>query len=92
MIAPGIGGTLRFVLGDQLSPGLASQRDINPETDVVLGAEVVGECTYGRQHVKKVVSVLSAMRHFAEALRATGIRIDYRHLADTGNTGAINAA
>ncbi len=89
MTAPAAGGTLRFVLGDQLSLSLASLRDINPETDVVLMAEVVGECTYVRHHVKKIVFVLSAMRHFAEALRATGIRVDYRHLADAGNTGSL---
>lgn len=89
MTAPAAGGKLRFVLGDQLSLSLASLRDIDPETDVVLIAEVMGECTYVRHHVKKIVFVLSTMRHFAEALRATGIRVDYRHLADAGDTGSL---
>jgi deoxyribodipyrimidine photolyase-related protein len=87
MTAPVAGGTLRFLLGDQLSLGLASLRDIDPGTDVVLMAEVMGECTYVRHHVKKIVFVLSAMRHFAEALRAKGIRVDYRHLTDADNSG-----
>lgn len=69
--------TLRFVLGDQLSPNLSSLRDINPEIDVVLMVEVADECTYVRHHVKKIAFVLSAMRHFAEALRARGIVVDY---------------
>ncbi|HYN38861.1 MAG TPA: cryptochrome/photolyase family protein, partial [Rhodospirillales bacterium] len=62
-------GTLRFVLGDQLSRGLSSLRDIDPAADVVLMAEVMGECTYVRHHAKKIAFVLSAMRQFAETLR-----------------------
>ena len=89
MVAPAASGTLRFVLGDQLSHNLASLRDINPETDVVLIAEVMGECTYVRHHVKKIAFVLSAMRHFAGALRAKGIRVDYRHLTDAKSTGSL---
>jgi deoxyribodipyrimidine photolyase-related protein len=89
MMALAASGTLRFVLGDQLSHSLASLRDINPETDVVLMAEVIRECTYVRHHVKKIVFVLSAMRHFAEELRAKGIRVDYRHLDDAGNSGSL---
>ena len=81
--------TLRFVLGDQLSLGVASLRDIDPERDVVLMVEVMDECTYVRHHVKKIVFVLSAMRHFAEALRARGIRVDYRRLDEEGNTGSF---
>lgn len=83
------GSTLRVILGDQLSLNLASLRDIDPEKDVVLMAEVMGECTYVRHHVKKIVFVLSAMRHFAETLRARGIRVDYRHLADADNSGSL---
>ncbi len=89
MRARAAGGTLRFVLGDQLSPNLASLADIDPDTDVVLMVEAVGECTYVRHHVKKIVFVLSAMRHFAEALRRTGIEVDYRRLTDVDNTGSF---
>jgi deoxyribodipyrimidine photolyase-related protein len=82
-------GTLRFVLGDQLDARIASLRDIDKATDVVLMVEAADECTYVRHHPKKIVFVLSAMRHFAQALRAQGIRVDYRHLADADNTGSL---
>ncbi len=81
--------TLRLVLGDQLSFGLASLRDIDPETDIVLIIEAIDECTYVRHHVKKIAFVLSAMRHFAEALQARGIRVDYRVLTGRENTGSF---
>lgn len=85
----GLGGTLRVVLGDQLSLGLTALRDLDPGRDVVLMAEVMGECTYVRHHVKKIVFVLAAMRHFADALRGRGITVDYRHLDDPGNSGSL---
>ena len=68
--------TLRIVLGDQCSAGLSALRDLDPARDVVLMAEVMGECTYVRHHAKKIVLVLSAMRHFARALQARGVRTE----------------
>jgi deoxyribodipyrimidine photolyase-related protein len=85
------GGVLRLVLGDQLSLGLSSLRDLDPVRDVVLMAEVMGECTYVRHHVKKIVFVLAAMRHFADALRGRGITVDYRHLDDPANSGSLRS-
>ncbi len=52
-------------------------------------AEVMGECTYVRHHPKKIVLVLSAMRHFAAALRERGVAVDYVRLDDEGNTGSL---
>lgn len=88
-MAKGAGGTLRFVLGDQLSFALSSLRDLDPTRDVVVMAEVMGECTYVRHHVKKIVFVLSAMRHFADTLRGRGVTVDYRHLDDPFNSGSL---
>ena len=79
---------LRIVLGDQLSPNLASLRDIEPG-DVVLMAEVMDECSYVPHHVHKITLVLAGMRHFAETLRARGITVDYRKLDDTDNTNSL---
>ena len=81
--------TLRIVLGDQCSRGLSALRDLDPARDIVLLSEVVGECTYVRHHAKKIVLVLSAMRHFARALRACGVQVDYVALDDPGNTGSL---
>jgi deoxyribodipyrimidine photolyase-related protein len=80
---------LRVVLGDQLSPGIAALAGIDPARDVVLLAEVLGECTYVRHHKKKLVLVLSAMRHFAAELRARGVRVAYTALDDPGNTQSL---
>ena len=79
---------LRLVLGDQLTRDVASLRDTS-EGDVVLMAEVAGETTYVKHHKQKIAFVLSAMRHFAEELRAAGISVDYIKLDDIGNTGSI---
>ncbi|GAB5470259.1 MAG: cryptochrome/photolyase family protein [Rhodospirillales bacterium] len=80
---------LRLVLGDQLTGCLAGLRDLDRERDVVLLAEVQAECTYVRHHKQKIVLVLSAMRHFAEALRSEGIAVDYVTLDDPDNSGSI---
>jgi deoxyribodipyrimidine photolyase-related protein len=90
--APGRGGrmtTLRLVLGDQLTRDLASLRDIDASHDVVLMAEVHDETTYVPHHKQKIVLVLSAMRHFAEELRESGIGVDYVKLDDDVNSGSL---
>ncbi len=83
------GGTLRVVLGDQLSRGLSALEGLDPARDTVLLAEVMEECTYVLHHPKKIVLVLSGMRHFARALRARGIKVAYTRLLDSGNTGSL---
>ncbi len=82
-------GTLRIVLGDQLSPRIAALADLDPAADTVLMAEVQAECTYVKHHAKKLVLVLSAMRHFARALRARGVRVAYVKLDDPLNTQSL---
>ena len=82
-------GALRFVLGDQCSRGLSALDDLDPAHDVVLMAEVMAECTYVKHHPKKIVLVLSAMRHFARALRARGVTVDYVALDDPANTHTL---
>ena len=82
-------GTLRIVLGDQVSRSLSALSDLDPARDVVLLAEVDGECTYVKHHPKKIVLVLSAMRHFAQALAARGVRVDYVRLDDPDNTHSL---
>jgi deoxyribodipyrimidine photolyase-related protein len=81
--------TLRVVLGDQLSPGIAALRDIDAGRDIVLIAEVAAEASYVRHHKKKIAFLFAAMRHFAEALRARGLRVDYVTLDDLANTGTL---
>ncbi|PWE18021.1 cryptochrome/photolyase family protein [Marinicauda salina] len=77
---------LRLVLGDQLTRDIASLRDLDPEADLVVMAEVDTEATYVRHHKKKIAFVFSAMRHFAAELEAEGVRIAYTRIDDPDNT------
>lgn len=80
---------LILILGDQLSPAISSLKAGDPSRDRVLMAEVAAEATYVPHHKKKLAFVFSAMRHFAEALRECGWRVDYIRLDDTENTGSL---
>jgi len=81
--------TLRLVLGDQLSTRLAVIAQADKAHDVILMAEVMAEATYVRHHVKKIAFLFSAMRHFAEALRAAGYRVLYVALNDPDNSQTL---
>ncbi|KGF70245.1 deoxyribodipyrimidine photolyase [Hoeflea sp. BAL378] len=83
---------LRFVLGDQLSRDLSSLVDAKPGQDVIFLAEVMGEATSVRHHKKKIAFLFSAMRHFADDLRAEGFEVDYLRLDADGNPGEFGAA
>ncbi|NBN80061.1 cryptochrome/photolyase family protein [Microvirga tunisiensis] len=85
----GDGPALVFILGDQLSRGLASLRRADPSRDVVLMVEVAEETTYVPHHKKKIAFILSAMRHFAEALRHEGWTVDYVRLDDPDNSASF---
>ncbi|MDX8354891.1 cryptochrome/photolyase family protein [Cognatiyoonia sp. IB215182] len=80
---------LVLVLGDQLSAGLSALLKTDKANDVVVMAEVMGEATYVPHHPKKIAFTLSAMRKFAERLRADGWQVAYTRLDDTENTGSI---
>ena len=81
---------LRVVLGDQCSRTLPALEDLDPDGDVVLMMEVQEECTYVGHHPQKITLILSAMRHFARALEARGVRVDYVRLDDPDNTHAFS--
>ena len=88
---PSRGGVLRLVLGDQISDGrLSSLRDLDPRGDVVLLAEVMSEASYVRHHKQKFALVFSAMRQFAERLRAGGAVVRYVRLDDPANSQSLN--
>ncbi len=84
------GGTLRLVLGDQLSHGVAALRDLDPARDTVLMAELVAEATYVPHHKKKLALIFAAMRHFAESLRQRGVKVRYVPLDEPGNSGMLS--
>jgi deoxyribodipyrimidine photolyase-related protein len=82
---------LVFILGDQLSMNISSLNSIDRERDVVLLCEVAEETTYVRHHRKKIIFILSAMRHFANELSAEGFKVRYIKLDDADNTGSFTS-
>ena len=82
---------LCVILGDQLSHNLSSLAACDPARDIVLMMEVAEETRYVPHHWQKIVLILSAMRHFADELRAAGWQVDYIRLDDTANTGSFTA-
>ena len=80
---------LILVLGDQLTPVVSSLAAGDPARDLVLMAELHDEATYVRHHKKKIAFLFSAMRHFADELRATGWTVDYVKLEDPDNRGSF---
>lgn len=83
------GGTLRLVLGDQLSHHISSLKDIDPDKDTIWMCEVWEEATYVRHHKKKIAFLFSAMRHFAAELSAKGYNVHYTKLDDVDNAGSF---
>jgi deoxyribodipyrimidine photolyase-related protein len=80
---------LLFLLGDQLSHRLLASKQLVKNETVILMAEVHDETTYVGHHKKKLVFVLSSMRHFAAELEEQGWRVDYVTLEDPENTGSF---
>ena len=80
---------LVLILGDQLSLGLSALQAADPARDVVVMAEVEAEGRYVPHHPQKIALILSAMRHFADELRAAGWRVAYTRLDDPDNSHSI---
>jgi len=80
---------LVLVLGDQLCHDIPALREADPARDIVVMAEVMEEGTYVPHHPRKIALVLSAMRHFAEELRAGGWQVAYTRLDDPGASRSI---
>lgn len=81
--------TLIPVLGDQLSPDIASLRSADKAHSIVLMMEVADETTYVKHHKAKIAFILSAMRHYADQLRDDGWTVDYVRLDDPENSGSF---
>ena len=65
-----------LILGDQLNLSLSSLQAAGPDAEIFM-AEVADEAGYVRHHQQKIVLVFSAMRHFAEKLKAQGRKVHY---------------
>ncbi len=80
---------LRVVFSDQLSRGLASLQGYQ-DGDVIFFVETMQEFTHVKHHKKKIILLLSAMRHFAEELKGIGYKINYIKIEDKDNSQLIN--
>ncbi|MEO7105339.1 MAG: cryptochrome/photolyase family protein [Rhodoferax sp.] len=80
---------LVIVLGDQLDAQSCALLDFDPTQDVVWMAEVAEESTHVWSAKQRIAVFLSAMRHFAQDLRARGLPLVYSHLDDGGNQGTL---
>lgn len=82
--------TLRIILWDQLSVDIASLCNIDKQNDIILFCEVREECVNVKHHKKKLVFLLSAMRHFASELTLQGYHVCYVKLDDKDNTQTLS--
>ncbi len=76
---------LVLILGDQLNFSNPALAQFDPAQDQVLMIEAEGEASAVWSHQARVVLFLSAMRHFAEEIRARGWPLDYVKLDDSGS-------
>jgi deoxyribodipyrimidine photolyase-related protein len=77
---------LVVVFGDQLDADAPPIAGLDPARDAVVMLEVAGESRHIPSHIQRTVLFLSAMRNFAAALRARGVRVHYVALDDPANT------
>jgi deoxyribodipyrimidine photolyase-related protein len=68
---------LVMVLGDQLNTNSAAFDGFDTQLDRVVMGEVAGEAAHVWSHKARIAYFFSAMRHFAETLRAQGCALDY---------------
>ena len=83
--------TLVIVLGDQLDLEAAAFDGFDPAQDAAWMTEAREESTHIWSSKQRIVMFLTAMRHFAQALRAAGRPLHYTRLDDPGNRGSLAA-
>ena len=80
---------LVIVLGDQLDLHSSALQGFDAAQDMVWMAEVAEESTHVWSAKQRIAVFLSAMRHFAQSLRALGLPVDYTRLDAPGNAGTL---
>jgi deoxyribodipyrimidine photolyase-related protein len=82
---------LVIVLGDQLDHHAAGLDGFDPKQDCIWMAEVRHESRHVPSSKQRITLFLSAMRHFAEELRARQSPLDYTQLNHPKNSGTLGA-
>ena len=80
---------LVVVLGDQLNLDASALADFDPAQDAIWMAEVMEESTHVTSSKQRSTLFLSAMRHFAETLKAQNWPLHYSRLDDAHNAGSL---
>ncbi len=80
---------LVLVLGDQLDEDASAFSGFDPQQDAVWMAEVDEESTHVVSAKQRTTLFLSAMRHFAAALRDKGWQVFYSELDAVDNRGSL---
>ena len=82
---------LVVVLGDQLDLDAAAFDGFEAQHDAVWMAEADEESTHVWSGKQRIALFLSAMRHFAQALRAAGRPVHYARFDEPGDRGTLAA-
>ena len=80
---------LVIVLGDQLDAQSSALQEFDSTQDVVWMAEVAEESTHVWSAKQRTAVFLSAMRHFAQDIRAQGLPLVYTQLDDSDNRNTL---
>jgi len=80
---------LVLVLGDQLNVDASAFNDFDPQRDAVWMAEVDEESTHVVSAKQRITVFLSAMRHFAAALREKAWTVHYTTIDESDNDGTL---
>ena len=83
---------LVVVLGDQLNRDASAFDGFDPVQDRVWMCEASEESTHVWSSQQRIVQFLAAMRHFAAALRADGVPLDYEEMREGGLGAALGEA
>lgn len=82
---------LVVILGDQLNRDASAWDGFDPAQDRAWMCEASDESTHVWSAKQRIAVFLSAMRHFAQDLRDTGVPLDYGDMADVTLAQALSA-
>ncbi len=82
---------LVVVLGDQLDAESSALDGFEPQRDVIWMAEVAEESEHVWTSKPRIAVFLAAMRHFRDAQKRLGRRVNYTELDAAGNTQTLAA-
>ena len=80
---------LILLLPEHLSRTVSSLRSIDPKKDFILFVESSRDWSKENHHKKKIIYLLSSMRHFAADLVEEGFNVEYLKIEDRKNSGIL---